>query len=315
MKREDFYYDSRDGIHKIHAVRWSPDDGEIGCILQLVHGMAEHVERYEHVAEYFTKKGMLVVANDHLGHGKSVKDKSEYGYFCKNDPLTVVVRDVHRLKKITQEENPGKPCFIMGHSMGSLFLRNYLFRYGSGIDGAIIQGTTDLTPLATKSGLALLKILSFFEGEKKRSAFANGFVSSDPNARIKDPRTPSDWLCDNEEVVDRFIADEACGFTFTLNGLTTIMHSVDNLSKKKYLAKVPLSLPLLIISGDMDPIGAYGENVKRAYERYVKLGMKDVTMKLYPGLRHEIHNERNNAEVFGDIYAFIDRVCKEGSTK
>ena len=139
MNRTDFYFDSRDNESKIHAIKWVPDTDPVG-ILVLVHGMAEHLGRYEHFAKYMCDRGFVVAGNEHLGHGGSVGSNPK-GYFCKRDPATVVVRDVHRLKKTVQAEYPGLPIFLFGHSMGSLIARNYLTRYGTGINGAIICGT------------------------------------------------------------------------------------------------------------------------------------------------------------------------------
>ena len=140
MKKEEIFFLSRDGKTKIHAVKWIPE-GKPVCILQIVHGMAEYIERYERLASVLTRQGILVTGEDHLGHGKSVGENGIYGYFCAHDPATVVVRDVHRLKKMVQEQYPGVPYLLLGHSMGSFILRNYLSRYGSGIDGAIVMGT------------------------------------------------------------------------------------------------------------------------------------------------------------------------------
>lgn len=140
MKKEEIFFLSRDGKTKIHAVKWIPE-GKPVCILQIVHGMAEYIERYERLALVLTRQGILVTGEDHLGHGKSVGENGIYGYFCAHDPATVVVRDVHRLKKMVQEQYPGVPYLLLGHSMGSFILRNYLSRYGSGIDGAIVMGT------------------------------------------------------------------------------------------------------------------------------------------------------------------------------
>ena len=128
MIKEEFYFDSRDGESCIHAVRYTPDDGNVKGIVQVVHGMAEYVERYENLAEFLTARGILVTGEDHLGHGKSVAEGGTYGYFCEQDPATVVVRDVHRLKKITEESYPEVPYVILGHSMGSFITRNYLCR-------------------------------------------------------------------------------------------------------------------------------------------------------------------------------------------
>ena len=141
INKEEFYFDSRDGVHKIYAVKWVPDSGKPVCIVQIVHGMAEHISRYEAFATYLANKGILVVGDDHLGHGKTVNSGEPYGYFCKEDAATVLVRDEHRLKKMMQEQYVGIPYIILGHSMGSYITRNYLMRYGSGIDGAILLGT------------------------------------------------------------------------------------------------------------------------------------------------------------------------------
>lgn len=305
-QREEFYYDSRDGAHKIRALKWK-GTGDILCVLQLVHGMAEHIERYDDFANYMADRGILVVANDHLGHGKSVANKEEYGYFCEKDPLTVVVRDIHRLKKLTQEENPGKPYFILGHSMGSLLLRNYLFRYGNGINGAVLSGTASQSALMTKPGLILLKLIGCFKGDRYRSPFAAGLVMGNPNKRISNRRTDFDWLCQDEEIVDRYIADETCGFLFTINGYLTLVKSVDRLNDPKLLSQMPKDLPVIFLSGEEDPVGNYGAGVRRAYEQFKKAGMKQTEMKLYPGLRHEILNEKCKTEIYEDVLAYIQK--------
>ncbi len=304
--REEFYYDSRDKKHKIRALKWQPD-GEVSLVLQIVHGMAEHIERYDEFANYMANRGILVVGNDHLGHGKSVADREEYGYFCEEKPLTTVVRDIHRLKKITQEENPGKPYIILGHSMGSLLLRNYLFSYGNGIDGAILTGTASQPAPVTKPGMFLLFLIGLFKGRKYRSNFAAKLVLGDGNARIAEKRTPFDWLSVNKENVDRYIADENCGFLFTINGFLTLVKSVDRLNNRKLLGRMPKDLPVLFLSGEEDPVGNYGMGVRRAYGQFLKAGMKETQMKLYPGLRHEILNENGREAVYEDILTFLGK--------
>lgn len=304
VERVEFYYDSRDNEHKIRALKWIPDK-EVVCVLQLVHGMAEHIERYDEVARFMAERGILVVAEDHLGHGKTARNADEYGYFCDKDALTVVLRDIHHLKKITQEENPGKPYFILGHSMGSLLLRNYLFRYGNGIDGAILSGTASQPYYMTKSGLFILKTMKLFKGAHCRSMFASNLCNGNYNGRIKDARTPFDWLSHNEESIDAYIADEACGYLFTLNGFITMVTSVDRMNNKKLLKSMPKNLPVIFLSGAEDPVGNYGEGVKRSYGQFIDAGMTNTKMKLYPELRHEILNEPCREEVFEDVYSFI----------
>lgn len=201
MHKEEFYFDSRDGQTRIHAVRWIPE-GKPRCILQIVHGMAEYVERYERLARILTEEGILVTGENHLGHGKSLygrdgdregKDLGHpLGYFCGQDPATVAVRDVHRLKKITQEAYPGIPYLILGHSMGSFMLRNYLCRYGTGIDGAIIMGTGMLPVPMIKCAKALAGVLKVFQGEKHPSFLLNAIAFG---AYIKKLRNrPPGWI-------------------------------------------------------------------------------------------------------------------------
>ena len=310
VKKEEFTFDSRDGSTKLHAVRWTPS-GKVICILQIVHGMAEYVERYEALALYLGEKGILVTGDDHLGHGKSVGERGAYGYFCDQDPATVVVRDVHRLKKITQEEYPGVPYVILGHSMGSFILRNYLFRYGSGIQGAIICGTGSQPPLLVKvcKGVATLQGLLF--GQKHTARLIDKLAFGCYNKRIPDAKTAFDWLCTDPAVVDAYMQDPLCGFTFTVNGFRTLFALLDRLNQEENLWALPGELPVHFIAGYMDPVGDYGAGVKKAYDDFVKAGMEHVTLKLYAGGRHELLNEKNKEQVYEDIYPWIMERVKE----
>ena len=188
VKREEFSFDCRDGQTKLHAVRWIPE-GKVICILQIVHGMAEHMGRYEEFACYMAEKGILVTGEDHLGHGKSVPEGGTYGYFCKQDPATVVVRDVHRLKKMTQEEYPGVPYVILGHSMGSFMTRNYLYRYGTGIQGAIMCGSSYMTVPMTKCAVMMAGVHKLFTGDKQVSVLLDKIAFGAYNKRISSVNT------------------------------------------------------------------------------------------------------------------------------
>lgn len=305
IRKEEFYFSSRDGEHRIHAIRWIPEIDRPVCILQIIHGMSEYVDRYDEFARYMAGKGILVVGDDHLGHGKSVNPGETFGYFCKEDAATVLVRDEHRLKKMIQEQYQGVPYIILGHSMGSFIARNYLIRYGSGIDGAIIMGT-GMQPrlrLAVVRGLAALQIL--FCGPKHVSRLIDRLAFGSFNRRIESPKTPSDWLCTNEESVERYIEDPLCGFVFTANGFQTLMKLIWNLNDSRKLNKMPRQLPVFFVAGEEDPVGDYGQAVKDVYESFLRLGMEHVQMKLYPGDRHEILNETDRKDVYGDIYRWI----------
>ena len=310
VKKEEFTFDSRDGKTKLHAVRWIPEC-KVVCILQIVHGMSEYIERYEDMAQFFAGRGILVTGDDHLGHGKSVSEDGEYGYFCEQDPATVVVRDVHRLKKMTQEDYPGIPYVILGHSMGSFILRNYLFRYGTGIEGAVICGTGSRSNFQNLVCQAVAAVVGVVLGEKHTAKIIDRLAFGSYNKRIENPKTSFDWLCTDEKVVEAYEKDEMCGFIFKVNGFKTLFQLLGRLNKKENLDKMPKNLPIYFVSGDMDPVGDYGEGVRKAYEDFGRAGMERVSMKLYPGGRHEILNEKNKIQVYEELYPWIMERVKE----
>ncbi|MBS7340591.1 MAG: lysophospholipase [Lachnospiraceae bacterium] len=310
VKKEEFTFDSRDGKTKLHAVRWVPE-GKVICILQIIHGMAEYIERYEPLAQFLGEKGILVTGDDHLGHGKSVEPEGTYGYFCEQDPATVVVRDVHRLKKMTQEDYPGIPYVILGHSMGSFILRNYLFRYGTGIEGAIICGTGSKPQALVKFCKIFAALQGAFLGDKHVAKLLDKLAFGNYNSRIPDAKTGSDWLCTEEQIVDNYVKDELCGFIFTVNGFKTLFELLNRLNKTENLCRMPKELPVLFIAGDMDPVGDYGKGVRKAYEDFMSIGMERISLKLYPGGRHEILNEKNKQQVYEDIYPWIMERARE----
>lgn len=305
IRKEEFYFDSRDRQNKIHAVKWIPDTEKPVCIFQIVHGMAEHIDRYDEFARFLAGKGILVVGEDHLGHGKSVPEGGTYGYFCEHDAANVVVRDVHRLKKIMQEQYPGVLYLILGHSMGSFILRNYLFRYGSGVDGAIIVGTG----MQAKSTLILARtvtaIQKVFCGAKHVGKFIDKASFGSYNDRFEPTRTENDWLSRETANVDRYLADPMCGFTFTLNGFATLFKLIYNCYDREKVESMPKQLPVMLIAGAEDPVGNFGKSIEVVYQSYLDAGMQNVQMKLYENDRHELLNETDRASVYEDIYRWI----------
>lgn len=297
MRKEEFYYDSRDNSSQIHAVRWLPDSENVAAVVQIVHGMAEYVERYEELAEYLTDRNFVVTGEDHLGHGKSISEAGIKGYFCKQDPATVLVRDVHRLKKMTQDIYPGVPYFLMGHSMGSYIARNYMSRYGTGIDGVLLLGTG----MQSNALLFLSKTIAFIEGvlkgQKHISRFIHHAAFNNYCNYINNPKTPYDWLTTDAERVDAYVADKECGFVYTVNGFQTLFTLISRCKKPKYLKSIPKELPVFMASGAQDPVGGYGRGVKKAYQSLKKAGLINVELTLYPDDRHELFNELDR-EIF-----------------
>ena len=308
VKKEELYFDSRDNENKIHAVKWIPDTEKPLCVLQIIHGMAEHMERYDEFANAMAEKGIVVVGEDHLGHGRSVAEGGVYGYFCEQDAATVLVRDSHRLKKMVQKDYPGVPYVILGHSMGSFILRNYLCRYGTGIQAAVIMSTGMQPRFLLAAGKAVAAIQKVFKGADYPSGLLNTLAFGSYLKRIKPRRTIMDWLTKDEKIVDAYLADPLCGFTFTVNGFQTSFELISRLYKNENIEKMPKELPVLFVSGAEDPMGEYGKGVKKACRTFMNVGMQHVQMKLYDNDRHEILNETDREQIYEDIYVWIRSV-------
>lgn len=306
MYKEHFEYLSNDGITMIHAVKWIPAE-EITAILQISHGMVEFIERYDEFAEYLCERNILVVGNDHLGHGNSIQSKEHYGYFADERGNECLVKDIHKLRKQTGKEYPGIPYYLLGHSMGSFLARQYLCSYGSGLSGAIIMGTGYYPKGVLLAGLVLCEALAKRSGWHARSKLMQALVFGQTGMKLKNPRTNRDWLTKDTQIVDDYINDERCQFTFSLNAYHNMFLGIYQLTSKAYLAKMPNELPILFVSGEEDPIGSWGKGVKKVYKQFVRTGMKAVTCKLYPDDRHEILNELDRKRVFEDIYKWMKK--------
>lgn len=307
MRKEEFYFASTDRRSRIHAVRYIPDEGIVKGVVQIVHGMAEYVERYEEFAAYLTARGYVVTGEDHLGHGKSVGENG-FGYFCENDPATVVVKDVQRLKEITEQRYPAVPYIILGHSMGSFILRNYLCSYGTGIEGAIIMGTGMQPKALVSTGKLLARLIRAAAGDEHVSKFLHKVAFGAYNNHFKPARTPVDWLSKDVQKVDQYVADPQCGFIFTVNGFCTLFELIGRLFKTDDLKKIPRNLPVLIVSGSDDPVGDYGEGVRRTAQTMKAAGLEKVVCKLYPSDRHELLNETDRDMVMKDLEAWMDDI-------
>lgn len=308
IRTEEMRYDSRDRETKIYAKKWIPE-GEPKAILQIVHGMSEAIARYDEYATWMAERGILVMGNDHLGHGRTKTENGTWGYFCKRDPATVLVRDVHRLKKIVQEEHPGVPIFIMGHSMGAIIAREYISRYGTGISGAILQATGMQKVGTVKVARRLAKIIGTFCGDKHRSGLINRIAFGHYNDRIPKPCGEAAWLSHNEENIKEYTENPAYGFVFTINGFLTLGELITRTQDEDDMYNIPKRLPILLACGTEDPTGGYGKGVQELYDIYRDTcHIEDVELKLYDGMRHEIHNEIGREKVYEDEYAFITRI-------
>lgn len=305
MKKIEFSYPSTSNQCDIRAVKWLPDKKPV-AILQIAHGMTEFIDRYEEFASFLCGKGFLVTGNDHLGHGGSVKSQNDWGYFAKKNGNEYVLNDIHELTKITKQEYSDLPYFLLGHSMGSFYARQYIGTYGEEVDAAVIMGTGHEPKIVVKAGMAMCAVIALFKGWKYRSKFIDNMVMGAYNKKFAPNRTRADWLTRNESVVDKYVNEPRCSFVFTLNAYYNMFKGISRLHDKNLLANIPKDLPILFVSGKDDPVGSCGKEVKAAYESLLNAGVKDIGMKLYPDDRHEILNEFDKNDVYDDIYNWLE---------
>ena len=297
-KVQESFYPSSDGIHQVHAVLWLPDSGSPKGVVQLVHGICEYILRYDHFARFLASQGFAVVGNDHLGHGKSVKGSEEYGFFTDWHAL---VRDVRTLRETTGAQFPQVPYFLMGHSMGSFVSRTYLIDYPGTLSGCILSGTGQ----EGSATVALGKFLTGLGDPHKVNKLFYSLSIGAYNKAFKPNRTSADWISRDEEVVDRYLSDPLCSFPTTAGMNHAMMEGLQYIARKENLAKMDPDTPILLFSGDKDPVGSFGKGVEKVAGFFRTAGVKDLTVKLYPGGRHEMLNERNKEDVYGDVLSWL----------
>ena len=290
----------------IHCCRWMPEE-QPKAVVQIVHGIAEFVERYDDFARFLNSQGYLVVAEDHMGHGQSIGKEGIRGYF--HGGWFAAVEDTMQLMKDTMAEFPGVPYVLFGHSMGSFMARTILAKYpGSGISAAVICGTGWQPGAVLRLGKTLGKLVCSRGGEEKPNEKLQGIVFGSYNKRVEHPRTPYDWLTRDAKIVDDYIAHPLCGFTASAGLLRDMLSGMEYIQDKKNLAQMKKDLPVLLIAGEDDPVGNYGKGVELTAEAFRKAGMEQVDVKIYPLCRHEILNEINKEEIYRDVVRWMEKV-------
>lgn len=305
MVRNEFTFPSAGGGTAIHAVEWLPE-GDARAVLQISHGVAEYILRYELFAEYLTARGFAVVGHDHLGHGDSVAEGAARLYFGPKGSWNRVVDDIYTRRQLAGKRFPGVPYFLLGHSMGSFLARTYLIRYPGTVDGAVIMGTGQQSPALIAGGKAVAAAESARIGEDKASPLVEKLAFGAYNKRFAPNRTANDWLSVSEENVDRYLEDPLCGGTPTSGLFREMLGGLTFVARPENLRKMNLNTPILFISGEMDPVGDCGRGVRKAYRSFQRAGVRDVSLKLYPELRHEILCEDCKETVFADIFQWLD---------
>ena len=303
-------FTSQDGKTRINAKVWTsakfgdgkqPGAEKPKAVVQLVHGMAEHIDRYDGFASFLVERGFVVCAEDHIGHGGSAADESEFGHMPVQGGKDILIADVHTLRCIVSELFPGIPYALYGHSMGS-----FIARHGEGLAACVLSGTGNVPAMLSKSGRTLARMLATMRGETHRSAFIDNMGAGGYSKKIPDARTHLDWLSTDDAVVDAYIEDDRCGFMFTVGGYATLLDLTSEVVTPECAAKVPKDLPILLVAGDGDPVGDMGKGVEAAAQLLRDALVKVVDCKLYEGMRHEIHNEIGYEQVYDDIARWIE---------
>ena len=305
-KKTDFTFLSSDGKTRLHGISWVPENTAPVAVLQLVHGVAEHIDRYDDFARFLNGHGVIVVGHDHLGHGKSLPEGGTPVYFGDGCTWDTPVNDIYVLHTRLKEQYPQLPLLLMGHSMGSFLSRTYLVRYPGTVRAAVLMGTGWQKRAVLDGGLALADLLA-----RRDPAATNDMVSELAfgayNKTFKPNRTAYDWLSLDQENVDAYIADPMCGHDATVGLFREMLRGIRFNQRRENLRRMDGSIPVLLISGEDDPVGGMGEGVRRTYQAFRDAGVADCTLKLYPKLRHELLNERAQREtVYQDIWNWME---------
>lgn len=302
---KDFYFNSSTGKNKIHA-RMCVPDAEPRAIVQIIHGIAEYIGRYDEFMSFLADNGIIAVGTDHLGHGKSIESEEQTGFFAYDNGWDYVVRDEEVLRLAMHENYPELPIIVFGHSMGSFMTRTLLIRYPDAFNAAIISGTGNQGAALVNGGLFMGNLVTGLRGAHHYSKFLNNLAFGSYNKIYDNPKTEYDWLSRDEANVQKYIDDPLCGFIPSCSLFRDMMTGVKFITNQKNLTAMNKDMPVYFMSGDMDPVGECGKGVQKAYNNFLEAGMKDVSIKLYPGGRHEMLNEINKDEVYADILAWLN---------
>lgn len=304
---KDKKFPSSTGICDVRYRIWAPEEPH-ACV-QIIHGMAEHIERYHDFATFLAENNILVFGMDLPGHGKSIGEGQPKGYFGDKDGWDHLIADNKTLHDLVMADYPSVACILFGHSMGSFLARTYAGRMGVDFDAFVFSGTAGANP-----ALPIAKAIAKSAVKKGRGKLPNDQLNNLSfgayNKKIKPNRTEFDWLSRDSANVDKYIADPLCGFVFTSCAFVDLFNGLQEISNLNWAKRVP-NRPVFLMAGSNDPVGNMGKGVKQVEKWLLKSDHK-VTMKLYPEGRHEMLNETNRDEVYRDVLLFIETVCAAG---
>ena len=300
-------YPSKDGKNTVYACLYTPKHCTARGIVQIVHGMVDHIERYEQLADFLTGEGYIVAGNNHLGHAKTAPTEEELGYFGDESAVDFLVSDIHTLNRYLRDTFPALPLVIFGHSMGSFLTRLYIEKHPNSIKGAIIHGTSG--PLRVVSaGKLLASLIIKARGRRHRSELLARIAFMGYNSHFDKSEGDFAWLSRDAEAIKPRDSDPYAKFLFTVSAYKDLFSMLERCNKKSWFENYPAALPTLVVSGDEDPVGQYGKGPKIVYKKLLVAGAKGVSLKIYSGARHELFLETNRQEVFSDLLVWLNGV-------
>lgn len=306
MKVKEFYikgYKSKE----IYCKKWEPSNpSQAKAIIQIAHGMAEHIQRYDDFARFMVQKGYGVFGNDHRGHGKTLKKNDVYGHLSDQDGWRRTVMDLNYLREEIEKKHPDKPVILLGHSMGSFLARDYVQEFGHQIKGLILSGTGGSLGVEGNLALLLARGEKFLRGKKNPGKLLNKLMFGGFNKKFEPAKTPFDWLSANEWEVRAYLEDPLCGRIMTTGFYVDLLKGIQKIHRRREMEKIPKDLPVLLFSGAIDPVGKEGEGVREVEKGFKDHGIKDVSMKLYPEGRHEMLHENNKEEVYYHVLSWME---------
>lgn len=303
------YFASSEGTKKIYYEIIEPKGQKPKGVIQVIHGMCEYFGRYKEFSDFMTAHGYAVAGDDHLGHGRTAETEEDKGFFGESNGWRFLVRDEKRMTDILRQRFPDTPIIIFGHSMGSFIARLYMSWYSDGISGALFMGTSSGVPKGAAS--AAVRLLESTAGTKTHLNSGQLMFYNFLTRKVPDKTGELDWITRDKEKTSFFKNDPLGDFAFTTGAYRDLVKLLSEVSAHDWAYSLPKDMPVMLMSGEEDPIGDYGKGVRRVYRRLLKAGMENVSIRLYVDARHELINELNRKEVYDDILRWVDKTLGE----
>ncbi len=300
-------FPSSDGIHMLYGEIYAPRSGTVHGAIQLAHGMTDHIGRYRELAAYVTARGYVFAGHCHLGHGRSAASADELGFFAERDGAELLIRDMHEMNRVIRTRFSGIPVAVLGHSMGSFIARLYAVRYPCDADALIIHATAAGGGAFFALAEMAVGAMTLLKGRRHRSNFIRSVSTRVNNSPFREEGANA-WLTRDRVRAHEKLGDPYACFTFTLSAYGDLLKLVRRSNSRAWFREYPRTLPTLIVSGGMDPVGNFGKGVGKVYKRLLKSGHGALTLRIFDGARHELFNETNREEIFAYITDWLGGV-------